>query len=309
MLQVREYGPVVAFRAARSFLGYGYYFTAAYWVDGLLIDTTCAFTAQQLFQALPQDSRPVRQIVNTHCHEDHIGCNGLLQRTYAASIQAHPLTLPILANPRLQSLQLYRRVFWGWPEPSHGEPIGEWVETPHYRFQVIHTPGHSPDHICLYEPEQGWLFSADTYIGGQDRAARPDYDIYAIIASLKKLAALRLTALFPGSGTVRVNNPATDIRNKIAYLEDLGARVHELHNQGHSVPAIKKRLLGPETNIYYMTLGHFQERYLIEAYLRQPAADPNVLSRSATASRHQLGGAATASRHQLGGSGEGRGAA
>jgi glyoxylase-like metal-dependent hydrolase (beta-lactamase superfamily II) len=291
MLQVREYGPVVAFRAARAFLGRAYYFTAAYWVDGLLVDTTCAFTARELLQALAQDRRPVLQIVNTHCHEDHIGCNGLLQRTLTIPIRAHPLALPILANPRLQHLHLYRRVFWGWPEPSHGEPLGEWVESPHYRFQVIHTPGHSPDHICLYEPEQGWLFAADAYIGGQDRAARPDYDIYAIIASLKKMAALRLTALFPGSGTVRLNDPVTDIQDKIAHLEDLGGRVHELHKQGYSVAAIKTRLLGSETNIYYMTLGHFRGSYLIEAYLKEPPADAGVPFRSATASRHQSGGA------------------
>jgi glyoxylase-like metal-dependent hydrolase (beta-lactamase superfamily II) len=307
MLQVKEYGPVVGFRAARSFFGRGYYFTAAYWVDGLLVDTTCAFTARQLLQALPQDSRPVLQIVNTHSHEDHIGGNGLLQGLRAAPIRAHPLTLPILANPGLQHLQLYRRVFWGWPEPSHGEPVGESVETPHYRFQVIHTPGHSPDHICLYEPEQGWLFSADAYIGGQDRAARPEYDIYAIIASLKRLAALRLTALFPGSGTVRGNDPAKDIRDKVAYLEDLGGRVHELHNQGCSVQAIKTRLLGAETSIYYMTLGHFRGTYLVEAYLRQPAAVTSIPSRSTA--QFRTGGAGTPSDHQSGGTGGSGGAA
>lgn len=278
MLQVKKHGPVVAFRAARSFCGHGYYFTAAYWVDGLLVDTTCSFTALELLHALPQDSRPVLQIVNTHSHEDHIGANGPLQRALAIPIRAHPLTLPILANPRLQHLQLYRRVFWGWPQPSQGEPIGDWVETPHHRFQVLHTPGHSPDHICLYEPEQGWLFSADAYIGGRDRAARSDYDIYSIIASLKKLAALRLTAIFPGSGTVRVNNPVTDIQEKIAHLEALGTRVHDLHDNGYSVPAITKLLLGPESNIFYMTLGHFRGRYLIEAYLRRPAADPGAAS-------------------------------
>ena len=279
MLQTREHGPVVAFRAARAFFGHGYYFTAAYWVDGLLVDTTCAFTARELLQALPRDSRPVLQIVNTHCHEDHIGSNGPLQRTQASRILAHPLALPILANPRLQHLQLYRRVFWGWPEPSQGEAIGEWVETPHYRFQVIHTPGHSPDHICLYEPEQGWLFCADAYIGGQDRAARSDYEIYAIIASLKKLAGLRLTALFPGSGTVRVNNPAADIQTKIAYLEDLGGRVHALHDRGYSTRAITRQLLGSETNIYYMTLGHFRGNYLVEAYLKPSTIDPGTVSK------------------------------
>jgi hypothetical protein len=47
--------------------------------------------------------------------------------------------------------------------------------------------------------------------------------------------------------------------------------VHERHNKGYGVQAIQRALLGPESNIYYMTLGHFRGSYLIEAYLKQPA--------------------------------------
>ena len=269
MLLVEEYGPVLKFCAARDFFGRSFYHTAAYWADGLLIDTTCPFTADGLLRATA--SLAVVQIVNTHCHEDHIGANGLLQRARGATIRAHPLALSILANPRLQHLQLYRRIFWGWPEPSQGIAVGDGVETEHYRFQVIGTPGHSPDHICLYEPEQGWLFAGDAYIGGKDRAARPDYDIYAIIASLKKLAALRVACLFPGSGTVRLDDPVADLQRKVEYLEELGAKVRQLHNQGLGVQAIQKRLLGGDPSIRYLTLGHFRARYLVEAYLRGPS--------------------------------------
>jgi len=265
MLEVEEHGPVIKFRTARTVLGRAVYHTAAYWVDGLLIDSGCAFTAEELLKAVA--SLPVEQIVNTHSHEDHIGGNGLLQQTRGTAIRAHPLALPILANPRLQYLQLYRQFFWGWPQPSQGDPVGEWVETGHYRFQVIHTPGHSPDHICLYEPQQGWLFSGDAYIGGQDRAARPDYDMYAVIASLKKLAALHLTRLFPGSGTVR-DNAVPDIQRKIAYLEELGEQVHLLHDMGLDVRAIKTRLLGREPYITYLTHGHFRGSHLIRSFLR-----------------------------------------
>jgi hypothetical protein len=28
-----------------------------------------------------------------------------------------------------------------------------------YLFEVIPTPGHCPDHVCLFEREQGWLFN------------------------------------------------------------------------------------------------------------------------------------------------------
>lgn len=265
MLKVEEHGPVVTFRSARAILGRAVYHTAAYWVDGLLIDTGCAFSAEELLKATA--SLVVEQIVNTHSHEDHIGANGLLQQERGVPALAHPLALPVLANPRLQYLHLYRRIFWGWPRPSQGHPVGEWLETTHYRFQVIHTPGHSPDHICLYEPQQGWLFSGDAYIGGQDRAARPDYDMYAIIASLKKLAALPLRRLYPGSGRVR-DKPVTNIQRKISYLEELGVEVRRLFDMGFGVGAIKRRLLGREPHITYLTHGHFRGSHLIRSFLR-----------------------------------------
>ena len=44
-------------------------------------------------------------------------------------------------------------------------------------FQVIYTPGHSPDHICLFEHKHGWLFTGDLFVGGMDRALRVDYDV------------------------------------------------------------------------------------------------------------------------------------
>jgi glyoxylase-like metal-dependent hydrolase (beta-lactamase superfamily II) len=276
MLHIEDHGPVRTFSAARAFFGRSFYHTAAYWLDGLLVDSTCPFTAQELLHACAELS--VRQVVNTHCHEDHIGGNSALQRARDCAIWAHPLALPILENPRLQPLQLYRRVFWGWPEPSHGRPVGEWVETEHHRFQVLHTPGHSPDHVCLYEPQQGWLFSGDAYIGGEDRAARPDYDIYAIIGSLKKLAALNVSQLFPASGTVRDKDPADDILRKIDYLEDLGDKVRQLRGQGLSVQAIGARLLGPEPSIRYLTLGHFRRRQLVEAYLRARTSEEGTPS-------------------------------
>ena len=264
MIEAQEIEGIVKIKLAQSLLGHPFYFTTAYWVDGLLIDTGCAHT-QEEFLATVEDLG-IDRIVNTHSHEDHIGANGALQARRGVEILAHAKALPILANPRLLRLQPYRRIFWGYPIPSVARPIGEVVETPHYRFQVIHTPGHSPDHICLYEPEEGWLFSGDAYIGGRDRALRADYDIYAIIDSLKKLAKLEISRLFPGSGTVR-DNPRQDIALKIKYLEATGERVRELHQKGLSLSRIGNAVFGGEMPIAYITLGHFSGRNLVRSYL------------------------------------------
>ena len=256
--------PVVRFRMARQVLGRSYYQTAAYWVDGLLIDTGCAHTAPQLTAALK--SFGVGQVVNTHSHEDHIGANAEVQEQFGCPILAHPEALPILQDPKLQPLQLYRRIFWGWPEPSRGSAIGEKVETEAFSFQVIHTPGHSPDHICLFEPDRGWLFSGDAYIGGRDRALRQGYDIHGIIASLKKLAELPVGMIFSGSGTVRTEGKQ-HLVEKIEYLEDLGEQIQRLYKEGLSAQRIRRRLLGRAPTITFLTLGHFSGQILVQSYL------------------------------------------
>jgi glyoxylase-like metal-dependent hydrolase (beta-lactamase superfamily II) len=257
---------------ARDLFGKQYYRTAAYWVDGMLIDTGCAHTARQLLSVVGQWS--VAQIVNTHSHEDHIGANAELQARFGCTIRAHALALPVLGNPRLQPLQPYRRLFWGWPKASKAEAIGEWVETENYRFHVIPTPGHSPDHIALFEPEQGWLFSGDAYIGGEDRALRAGYDIHGIIASLKRLSGLDVRVLFSGSGTVR-SQGVQPILDKIAYLDSLGQEIGALRRQGLSPRRIKRRLFGREPAITYLTLGHFSGLRLVESYLKTPNCPPD----------------------------------
>lgn len=275
MIKVSEYGFIKRLDMARSFWGRGRYWTTAYYVDGLVVDTGCAHTAHELEEVL--DDQPVNTIVNTHSHEDHIGGNGPLQRhREELTIFAHPLALDVLQNPRdKQPLQPYRKIFWGWPEASQADPIsdGEVIPTQNYTFRVIYTPGHSPDHLCLYEPEHGWLFTGDLFVGGRDRALRAGYDIWEIIASLKQISNLWLTWMFPGSARVR-QDPVTELHDKVSYLESLGERVLDLHNNGWDHQAIVRELCGGPMFIEFLTLGHFSRRQLILSYLSRADQQP-----------------------------------
>jgi glyoxylase-like metal-dependent hydrolase (beta-lactamase superfamily II) len=268
MLKVSKYEAVTRFDLARTIAGRGHYWTTAYLLDGALIDTGCAFTARELVKAL--EDTPVKRIINTHTHEDHIGANGLLQRQRTnLEILAHPLGLPILVDPRhRQPLHPYRRLLWGWPDPSHARPLsdGAWIETEKFRLKVLYTPGHSPDHICLYEPDRGWLFTGDLFVGGHERALGESYDIWQIIASLKRMAALSLTVLFPGSARIR-DNPKEILESKIAYLEEFGNQVLDLRDKGWDVNKIVRGLCGRPMFIEFITLGNFARRHLVGSYL------------------------------------------
>jgi glyoxylase-like metal-dependent hydrolase (beta-lactamase superfamily II) len=148
---------------------------------------------------------------------------------------------------------------------------GDVIETAQYRFQVMHTPGHSPDHCCLFEPDQGWLFSGDLFVGGRERALRVDYDIWGILSSLKRLVGLPLRTLFPGAAGVR-ENPTEALRAKIAHLEKMGDRVLELSQRGWSVSRIVRKVCGKPMFLELLTLGHFSRRGLVQSYLRRTQA-------------------------------------
>lgn len=263
MIQVENVGKVRKFRLARELFGKGWYFTAAYWVDGLLVDSGCFYTAEELVKAV--EGLPLQFIVNTHSHEDHVGANASLQAGRGVPVLAHRQALPVLEDPSLNRLHPYQRVLWGRPHPCSPAVIPHIVETEHYRFHVIDTPGHSPDHICLFEPSQGWLFAGDTYVGGQDRTLRADYNIWGILSSLKKLVMLEPAVLFPGSGTVR-HEATKELRKKIAYLEEMGNKVQALHEKGWSMRRIA-RTLGADPVLACITLGHFSSTNLVRSFI------------------------------------------
>ena len=71
-----------------------------------------------------------------------------------------------------------------------------------YRFRCIETPGHSPGHLCLYEPDQRLLFSGDHVLGDitpNISGMLDDTDMLALyMASLDKIYDLDVTMTLPG---------------------------------------------------------------------------------------------------------------
>ncbi len=86
--------------------------------------------------------------------------------------------------------------------------------------------------MSYFEPHRRWVFSGDAFIGGRDVAWPPDYDMFAVISSMRALASLRPERLFPGSGHVR-RTPLPDLHGKITALIQLSNQVMKLDADGH----------------------------------------------------------------------------
>ncbi len=168
----------------------------AYLIEGekgcILVDT--GWNTRQTFAALEEQLREIgvgfediSQIIITHFHPDHYGLAGKLKELSRAKIALHQIERDFIRSryismdsllaetadllhlhgvpqeelPRLQkaSLEVVKYVSPISPEITlHG---GERIPLGSFNFEVVWTPGHSPGHVCLYEPKQKVLLSGD----------------------------------------------------------------------------------------------------------------------------------------------------
>ncbi len=70
-------------------------------------------------------------------------------------------------------------------------------------LRAIHTPGHARDHMCFIDDARGILFSGDHIVGEGTVFISPEGGgMAAYMASLERLLALDVRAIFPAHGPV-----------------------------------------------------------------------------------------------------------
>lgn len=72
------------------------------------------------------------------------------------------------------------------------------IDVGDYSFSLLHTPGHTQDSICLYEPNQGWLFSGDSAYPGPIYLQFQDSDAQAYQSSIHRLLKFPIKTIMPG---------------------------------------------------------------------------------------------------------------
>lgn len=171
-------------------------------------------SATEIFNCLSQHALTCQQIILTHSHWDHIADLSIVKKKLQVSIAIHAFDLPNLEKPGSDQLPCPFIL----PEMKadqilkHQDQIicGDLV------FYIIHTPGHSPGSICLYEPKENILLSGDTlFQGSMGKVCFPTSQPNNMWQSLKVLALLPPeTIVYPGHG------PNTTIGKEKSWLSN-----------------------------------------------------------------------------------------
>lgn len=153
--------------------------------------------------ALDTAGQSLRQVVVTHAHFDHAAGSVALSARWPEAVFLK----------------------WPWPEADQRYPVGwraltagQMVAAGDLTLEVLHTPGHAPDHICLWHARTRTVFGGDLLIAGSTVVVPGTRggDLRAYLDSLGRVAALEPRQVLPAHGPV-IDDPVALIERYSAH--------------------------------------------------------------------------------------------
>ncbi len=271
-----------------SRFGGGYDYAVCYLVDGsLVIDTGFPWARRRLKKTLLEigADRTVTTVVNTHYHEDHTGNNDLIAQICKVQILAHSDSIPEIRFPG--ELPWYRSFLFGPSKIAEIAPIGSTVDTKHLRFEVIHTPGHCPGHVCLFEPKKKWLFSGDLYIAADLDSQLRDADGPQWISSLESVLRLKPAWMFDAHGSIFAGEEVVEkqLQRKLDFLVTIRERVKQHATHGQTTQQLTRKVFDRRDLVGWLSFGDgwlslitgsdFSRGNIVKSFLRNADTRPD----------------------------------
>jgi hydroxyacylglutathione hydrolase len=152
--------------------------------EGAIIDP--GGDPEQILAEVERQGLAIKYVLNTHAHFDHTEANGAVVKATGAPLAIHPKDRALL--------QAAGGAAWFGVQAGAGPPPdleiqdGDELDIGTLRFQVLHTPGHTPGHVCFYEPREGVLFDGDVlFFGGVGRTDLPGGSWQQLITSIRQV--------------------------------------------------------------------------------------------------------------------------
>ena len=153
--------------------------------------------------------------VATHIHWDHLGGHKYFPNFYAHEAELNwlngefPLSIKQIREMVVDRCDLPEgfdvntyEFFQGAPEKLLQD--NDVVDIGNRNVQILHTPGHSPGHMCFWEKARGFLFTGDLVYKDTLFAYFPSTDPEAYLNSLERLSTLPVNSVFPAHHSLNI---------------------------------------------------------------------------------------------------------
>jgi glyoxylase-like metal-dependent hydrolase (beta-lactamase superfamily II)/predicted DCC family thiol-disulfide oxidoreductase YuxK len=271
---------------------FGELFTAILY-DGIAVDPGSPKMRRSLSRHLRRLKPHITKVIATHAHEEHVGNLNWLSEFAHAPVYVSEMTACFLTP--FKKLPWVRAAIIGQP-PDLKQPyqvLGKSIDTKSGRLQVIRAPGHSDDHIVLYDPNEKLLLAGDAFMGSYFATPNPDVDSRKWLESLERLMELDIDILVEGHGhihTLRADipdfpgivireDPKGALAQKLDYLRWLREQIEAGLQEQLPVRVIEATCFpwGKRTSwescatdecIRLLSLGHFSRAELVRSFVR-----------------------------------------
>jgi cyclase len=188
--------------------------------DGVVvIDTPQLPTRAVAMRELAESHGPIRYVINTEHHVDHIFGNyyfkgagtvvhhqGVYDNFMLASPDLDPFAYAAEAiptdDPQGQGIFPDRDEYYRDPNKATVVFTGDLtLRVGEHTFELLHTPGHTPGQVAVHVPEERVVFTGDT-VFSECQTWLMTSDVRQWLASLARVAGLDVDHLVPGHGPV-----------------------------------------------------------------------------------------------------------
>ncbi|MEK4356411.1 MBL fold metallo-hydrolase [Paenibacillus sp. FSL M7-1455] len=208
-----------------------------------LVDTGMIGQMDQMTRAIREAGlqlSDIKRIILTHQDIDHVGnLAAFIAENPAIEVWAHADDIPYITGEK-RIIKMTDERISQMPEAAQTAIRSLFDKLPSIRIsrvladgdvldihggmRVIHTPGHTPGHICLYLPEEQLLLAADELrVVDGDLAGPPEgfftLDMDEAVRSMHKLTGLPLQKIFCYHGGLYDNHPSERLAELIRTLE------------------------------------------------------------------------------------------
>ena len=133
----------------------------------IVVDPGCfnSDEQKQLTKYIEQQNLKPTQLINTHFHIDHVLGNAFVAKEYNLAVTTFKSETNMV-EMAIRSSELYGIPYQHSPEPSVFLKEGDIIEFGDSKFDVLHVPGHAPDHIVLISQHDKIMIGGDVLFKG-----------------------------------------------------------------------------------------------------------------------------------------------